>query len=186
MQNELYDILYKVNITEEANEIKVNITETEEAKERTLNITENQYINDKDFMSKYWEIFNMRKLEERNRRKTEVIYNKPCVIFKRDKDINEKEVNPKHIDNSYLYNFVKKYLSLKKVKKFSKLICLINNFKSANDNKITLMEYNNNTFEVDELHKLVATEKIKIKHIIKVYNSINKQTTGIRDFLKKN
>ena len=48
------------------------------------------------------------------------------------------------------------------------------------------MEYNNNTFEVDELHKLVATEKIKIKHIIKVYNAINKQTTGIRDYLKKN
>ena len=137
-------------------------------------------------MSKYWENFNLRKLEERNRRKTEVRDNKPGVIFKRDKDINDTEVKPKHIDKSYLYNFVKKYLSLQKVKKFSKLICVINNIKSANDNKIKLMEYNNNTFEVDELHKLVATEKIKIKHIIKVYNAINKQTTGIRDYLKKN
>ena len=58
-------------------------------------------------MSKYLENFNMRKLEEQNRRKTEVIYNKPSVIFKRDKYINEKEVKPKHIVNSYLYNSVK-------------------------------------------------------------------------------
>ena len=80
MQNELYDILYKVNITEEANEIIVNITETEEAKEIIVNITENEYINDKDFMSKYLENFNMRKLEERNRRKNKVISIKPGNI----------------------------------------------------------------------------------------------------------
>ena len=72
-----------------------------------------------------------------------------------------------------------------KVKKFSKLISFINNIKSANDNKIKLMECNNNNFKVDELYKLVATEKIKIKHIIKVYNAINKQTTEIRDFFKE-
>ena len=50
------------------------------------------------------------------------------------------------------------------------------------------MEHNNNTFEVDESYKLVATDKIEIKHIIKVYNAINKikQTTKIREFLKKN
>ena len=72
-------------------------------------------------MSKYWENFNMRKLEEWNRRKTEVIDIIPGVIVKRDTD---KEVKPKHIYNSYLYNFAKRYLSLNKVNKFTKLICL--------------------------------------------------------------
>lgn len=39
----------------------------------------------------------------------------------------------------------------------------MNDIKSANDNKIKLIEHNNSTFEVDELYKLVASDKIKIK-----------------------
>ena len=40
-------------------------------------------------MSEYWENLNIRKLEEWDRRKNEVIFVKPGVIFKKDKDTNE-------------------------------------------------------------------------------------------------
>ena len=61
-------------------------------------------------MSKYWEIFNIRKLEELNRRKNEVIYIKQGIIFKKDKDTNENNIKQKHIDNSVYFNIGKKYL----------------------------------------------------------------------------
>ena len=47
------------------------------------------------------------------------------------------------------------------------------------------MGYNNNIFEVEDLYKLVATDKINIKHIIKLHNAINNnKQTKMREFLK--
>ena len=58
-------------------------------------------------MSKYWENFNIRKLEELNRRKNEVIYIKQGIILKKDKDTNENKIKQKHIDNSVYFNIGK-------------------------------------------------------------------------------
>ena len=181
LQTELYDILYKVDIIEEANEIKVNITEEEE--EIITNNTETEEVSDKDIMINYWNNYNKRKLEEKRKMEEwDKIKYKEGVIFKIEKNKSDKEV--KHKDNSYLYNFVNKYLSLHKIKKISKLSHLITNIKNANDNRIKLMEYNNNIIEVENLYKLVATDTIRIKHIIKLYNTINNNKQKMREFLK--
>ena len=109
---------------------------------------------------------------------------KEGVIFKIEKNKSDNDIEVKQKDNSYLYNFVNKYLSLHKIKKISKLTHLITNIKNANDNRIKLMEYNNNIIEVENLYKLVATDTIRIKHIIKLYNTINNNKQKMREFLK--
>ena len=72
IQKELYDYLYKININEDANNVKININDCDNC-DYTI-VMYREYKNDEEFMGKYWVKYYLRKIEEWKRVNDKELY----------------------------------------------------------------------------------------------------------------